>query len=82
MLTTNKSINLNGTCAITQTVDGVETKYYVASFNANVSNNGLNYNIGINYTNKTLIDSTPENKSIFEADKAAFESEVQALLNQ
>lgn len=65
-----KSVNLFGEVKIGEVV--------VANFNANVSNNGASYNINVNFTNKELVDSTPENTAAYEAEYKAFEDAVKA----
>lgn len=68
----NKSIGLYANVLINDKI--------VANLTANIINNGLNYNIGVNYIDKATIDATPENKASFESDRLTFENEVKALL--
>jgi hypothetical protein len=74
-----RSVSMFGDVKIKQTIDGVESEVIVANLTANI-NNGTNYNINVNFTNKKLIDSTPENQAIYESEYKTFEDTVKAEL--
>jgi hypothetical protein len=74
-----RSISMFGEVKIKQTIDGVESEVVVVNLTANV-NNGTSYNINVNFTNKALIDSTPENQAFYESEYRTFENAVKAEL--
>jgi nicotinamide riboside kinase len=52
----------------------------VANLNATISNNGSNYNIGVNFVDKSLIDLTEENKETYKLQYDEFEQMVNSYL--
>jgi hypothetical protein len=68
----NKSINLFAKIKIGE-ID-------VATLTSNISNNGLNYNIGVNKINNEIIELNEENKTLYDSQYNEFVENVKQYL--